>query len=281
MSSSHPKASTEYSRRADVRGDPTNCAPEVGKLLAGGISDLAKADEALVRCEKLASLGRLASTIAHEINNPLASVMNLLYLAKNHPDCPQAVREDIRKAESELLRVSQLTRQTLSFYRDPIEPILVSLPTILDEVLGLFETVIMAKGVEIQKAYSEKTQIRAAAVELRQVFTSLISNSLDAVQENGILALRIGSCTDKGVSFARATISDNGKGIERADMAKVFQPLFTTKESVGTGLGLWVAKRLVEKHGGSIRFRSSTDGPRRGTTFAIKLPLAPAEPTTS
>lgn len=239
---------------------------------ASDITAHRRAEEALIRSEKLASVGRMASTIAHEINNPLAAVMNLLFLAQNDPKCPPSVRKELAKAESELKRVSHITRQVLGFYRDCSHPSLVSLSAILDEAVCLFEARIMARGIVIDKRYLEETRINVVAGELRQVFANLIANSLDALPDGGTLTLRIAECSAQGKAVARITVADSGKGIEPAALPHIFEPLFTTKDSVGTGLGLWVSKQLVEKHGGSIRFRSSTRPSRPGTTFVIDLP---------
>ena len=229
--------------------------------------------DALVRSEKLASLGRLASSIAHEINNPLATVMNLLFLAKNHPDCPPAVKEDLVKAESELMRVAEITRRTLSFYRDSADLGPVSLLAIMEETLRLFETRFMAKGVKVENWHSHDARVAGMAGDLRQVLACLISNSLDAMADDGTLKLRIREVSRCGTRAARITIADNGRGIASPMKPHVFEPLFTTKETLGTGLGLWVARQLVQKHGGAICFRSNTEGARRGTTFVIQVPI--------
>lgn len=232
-----------------------------------------KAEEALIRSEKLASVGRMASAIAHEINNPLAAVMNLLFLAKKDPDCPASVRRDLGKAESELKRVSHITRQILGFYRDSSRSCMVPLAAILDEALCLFDARIMANGIVVDKRYFGDIRIAAVPGDLRQVFANVIANSLDALPHGGMVTLRIAKRSVQGTSIARVTIADNGKGVEPAALPHIFEPLFTTKESTGTGLGLWVSKQLVEKHRGSIRFRSSTGPFRQGTTFVVDLPL--------
>jgi len=234
----------------------------------------ASLEEALIRSEKLALMGRMTATIAHEINNPLAAVMNLLILAQHNPDCPKQIRDDLAKAESELNRVSHITRQVLGFYRDCSRPAAVLVADVLDEALALFETKINAKGVEIAKDYGAGVKITIVAGELRQVFSNIIANSLDAVADHGAIKLRIAEKTAQaGKSIARITLADNGKGIETSALSHIFEPLFTTKESVGTGLGLWVCKQLVEKHRGGIHFRSSTRLGRRGTTFVVELPI--------
>jgi len=234
-----------------------------------------QAEEGLIRSEKLASVGRMAATVAHEINNPLAAVMNLLYLARSSKDCPQAIREDLSKAEAELKRVSHITRQVLGFHRESVGQKLVSVGAVVDEAVDLFEIKIAAKRVNLEKEYGDSVRLMAVAGELRQILANLIANSLDAVSEGGTIRLRVGESASPGaIRRVCITVSDNGAGIEPEALPYVFEPLFTTKESVGTGLGLWVSRQLVEKHGGSIRFRSSTRPERRGTTFRVILPSA-------
>jgi signal transduction histidine kinase len=236
------------------------------------ISERKRAEAALVRSEKLASLGRLAATVAHEINNPLAAIMNLLYLAKNSPDAPSTQRF-LDTADEELKRVSHITRQALGFYREGSVPAVVSIGEILDSTVGLLQSRIHARQATIEKQYDDNVQLTAVAGELRQVVSNLLANSLDAVQENGIITLRAsyGRCPD-GRRCVRLTVADNGKGIAPTDRLQIFEALFTTKDLTGTGLGLWVTKQLVEKHGGSIRVRSATRGARRGTTICVTLP---------
>ncbi len=241
----------------------------------GATSDITarkQGEDALVRSEKLASVGRMAATIAHEINNPLAAVMNLLYLARHNKDCPEIVKQDLVKAEGELKRVSHITRQVLGFHRDFAAKRRVSLASVLDEALELFETKIAARQVKLEKRYSDTIHITAVGGELRQAVSNLIANSLDAIPDGGTIKLRLSEFSRDRKRLVRVTVADNGDGIDRAALPHIFEPLFTTKESVGTGLGLWVSKQLVEKHGGSIRFRSSTNPERRGTTFSIVLP---------
>jgi signal transduction histidine kinase len=236
------------------------------------ISERKQAEAALVRSEKLASLGRLAATVAHEINNPLAAIMNLLYLAKNSPDA-QSTQRFLDTADEELKRVSHITRQALGFYREGSVPAAVSIGEILDSTVDLLQSRIHAKQTTIEKQYDGSLQLTAVAGELRQVVSNLLANSLDAVDENGTIKLRASyaRCPD-GRRCLRLTVADNGKGIDPANRSQIFEALFTTKDLTGTGLGLWVTKQLVEKHGGSIRVRSATRGQRHGTTISITLP---------
>ena len=242
------------------------------------ITERKRSDQALLRSEKLAAVGRMAASIAHEINNPLSAVMNTIYLAKaslNEYE-KEALRQYLDLADDELRRISHITRQTLGFYRESSVPIPVSMNTILDSVVDLLRGKIRVKNAIIQKQYAEEEDVRIPAIggELRQIFSNLLANSLDAIQERGIVTLRVSRSTfvNSGQSRVRVTVADNGKGIDAAMLPHIFEPLFTTKEATGSGLGLWVSKQLIEKHGGSIQVRTSTQGERRGTTFSVLIP---------
>ena len=242
------------------------------------ITERKRAQEALIRSEKLASLGRMAATISHEINNPLEGVMNLLYLANTCPGLPPLARHYLETASEELTRIAHITRQSLGFYRESGRPALTSVNVALQSALDLLRTKIREKRAIIQKECDEDVQVIAVAGELRQVFANLLVNSLDAISERGTIALRISRAStlkDSG-RYVRFTIADNGTGISKSAKQQVFDALFTTKGAIGTGLGLWVSKQIIDKHGGTIRLRSSTDKSRRGTAFSILLPAEPA-----
>jgi PAS domain S-box-containing protein len=242
------------------------------------ITDRKRAQEALIRSEKLASLGRMAATISHEINNPLEGVMNLLYLANTCPGLPPLARQYMETASEELTRIAHITRQSLGFYRESGKPASTSVNAALQSALDLLRTKIREKHAVIQKKCDEDVQVTAVAGELRQVFANLLVNSLDAISEKGVIALRISRCAalNGGGRYVRITIADNGTGINASAQQQVFDALFTTKGAIGTGLGLWVSKQIIDKHGGSIRLRSSTAKARRGTAFSILLPAEPA-----
>jgi PAS domain S-box-containing protein len=250
-----------------------------GKLLSIAslvldVTDRKQAEEALIRGEKLAAVGRMAASIAHEINNPLSAVMNALYLAQISPDMPPQVRGYLEIADEELKRVSHITRQTLGFYRESSVPAEVSVSAILDSAVDLLQSRIKAKGAKVERQYKKDLRITAVGGELRQVFSNLLLNSLEAVGENGVIKLRAAKSRFKGNGepAVRITVADNGKGIDAALRSRVFEPLFTTKDVTGTGLGLWVTRQIVEKHGGSIRFRSRTKGQATGTVFSVVIP---------
>jgi len=222
-------------------------------------------EEALRRSEQLAAAGRLAATIAHEINNPLSSVTNLLYLMRDGYN-----PEYLKTAEQEVARISHIVKQTLGFYRVSLKPMRVNPAELIDEVVAAFRPTIQAREVNVETQYRCRHEISAFPNELSQVFGNLVANALEAMNPGGILLLRTGTC-GHGL---RVTIADNGKGIPREAVSKIFQPFFTANKEGGTGLGLWLAKEIVERHGGAIRVRTSTGSQRHGTVFTITLPLA-------
>jgi PAS domain S-box-containing protein len=235
------------------------------------------AEEALRTSEKLAATGRLAASIAHEINNPLAAVTNALYILRTSPQIPGPALDYIKTAERELARVVHITKQTLGFYRELAAPAMTSVPRLLDEVLSAYDTKIEKSSVGIHKQYRCATQLTGFPGELLQAFSNLVLNALEAVPATGIVSIRVKETRNgqeqRGI---QATVADNGLGIPPANIPRIFEPFFTTKESKGTGLGLWVSQGIVEKHGGSIRVRSSTGALHHGTCFMIFLPFSTA-----
>ena len=229
--------------------------------------------EALLQSEKLAAMGRMSTAMAHEINNPLGAAMNSVYLAQISAERPESVQEYLTLADEELKRIAHVTRQVLGFYRESTtKPSCVSSGAMMDEALAIFTSKIKAKHAAVTKQYDHRLKVIAVPGELRQVFSNILANSLDAIPEHGTIKVRI--CTVRQGSSVRITIADNGKGIEAAVMPSIFEPMFTTKGNIATGLGLWVSKQLIESHNGSIYIRSSTKGANRGTTCSIVLPSA-------
>jgi PAS domain S-box-containing protein len=236
-----------------------------------------RAEEALRRSEKLAAAGRLAATIAHEINNPLEAVTNLIYLLASNAALDPASRDYVTLAQSELSRVSQLTRQTLGFYRDNSRPEAIDIGQLLDAVLTIYDARLRSRDIQVEKRYGRGEGVQAVAGELRQVFSNLVANAIDALPDGGKLTLRIAYRGLNGQRGVRVTVADNGVGIALEDRHNVFEPFFTTKKDVGTGLGLWVAQEIVGKHGGALRFRSRTGDGRSGTVFTVFLPETRAQ----
>lgn len=232
-----------------------------------------KAEAALISSEKLASAGRMAAVLAHEINNPLAAVMNLLFLAQSTGDTPAPVLRYLEMADGELKRIAHITRQTLGFYHESSAPTTFLVITLLNSVVDLLQAKMVSTQVIMEKQCDDLLQINAIYGELRQVVSNLMLNSLDALGEGGRITLRASRSRNSldGVSRIRITIADNGEGISAVSLPRIFEPFFTTKGSTGNGLGLWVSKQIIEKHGGSVWVRSRTCEPQ-GTTFSMVLP---------
>jgi len=247
----------------------------IGYLLIGTDNTARKqAEEALLRSEMLASAGRMAASIAHEINNPLEAMMNTLYLARTTPGMPDQALTYLDIADGELMRIAHITRQTLGFYREFSAATSNSASGLLGSVVNLLQAKIRANGATVEQSCERPLQILGIAGELRQVLANLLANSLDAIGPDGKIVLRASASCDPftGKRRVRITVSDCGCGMSAATAGRIFDPFFTTKGSVGTGLGLWVCKQLVEKNGGSIKVRSKIDGQHRGTSFSILLP---------
>jgi two-component system, NtrC family, sensor kinase len=249
-------------------------AETLNTKLQAEIEERKRVQDALLRSELLASAGRMAASIAHEINNPLEAVINTLYLARTTDDLPEPARAYLDSADGELLRIAHLARQTLGFYREFSAATSNSASALMASVINLLQSKIRNSGATIEQQCNEQLQVMGVAGELRQIFANLLANSLDAVGRDGRIILRASASLDPsdGRRRVRITVADCGHGMETPTMKKIFEPFFTTKGAVGTGLGLWVCKQLVEKNRGSIRVRSNTNGNRRGTTFSVVLP---------
>jgi PAS domain S-box-containing protein len=232
------------------------------------ITERRATEAALIRQEKLASAGRVAASIAHEINNPLEAVTNLLYLARTQPE---NTPDWLRRADQELTRVSHVTRQVLSFYRESGKPTDINLQSLVSAVVEIYELQLCAKKILVTNDVSND-YVAGYESEIRQVIANLLANAIDALDGNGNGTIRFYS--EQVGQYVRVSIADNGSGIPRTSMDKLFHPFFTTKEATGTGLGLWVAKGLIEKHGGRIEIESSTELGSAGTRVHIELPCA-------
>ncbi len=235
-----------------------------------------QAEEMLRRSEKLALVGRLAATIAHEINNPLESITNLLYLLEHHSGLDETARGYARMAQDELHRVAHIARQTLSFHRETATPIPVNLSELLTNVLNMHARRIGASAVQVETRFTFDQPVKVFPAEMQQVASNLIVNALEALGPCGKLVVRLTPATEwKGAQRrgVRLTVADNGPGIPPELRPQIFEPFFTTKGDKGTGLGLWVINGIVQKHHGYIRLRSSTTSGRSYTCFSIFLPL--------
>jgi PAS domain S-box-containing protein len=235
-----------------------------------------KSQEVLRKTEKLAAAARLSATVAHEINNPLEAVVNLVFLAKASPDATPSLRQHLAMAEQELERVAHLTRQTLGFYHDSNEPELVEIGSVVESVLRLYSNKIAAKNIRIQLHVDNCPPILGVAGEMRQVVSNLLSNAMDAVSVGGQITIRCARFqTHEGIA-AELIIEDDGPGVEAELIERIFDPFFTTKKDVGTGLGLWVTREIVDRHGGKIELRSpaSIHLSQGGAAFVVHLPAS-------
>jgi PAS domain S-box-containing protein len=244
------------------------------------ITQRQQSEHALRSTERLAALGRLASSVAHEINNPLDSLANLLYLLEHQSGLDSEGREQVKLASEELERITQIARNMLGFHRLTNEPIPVQLTDILDTVLVLYAGRLRAAGVDVVKRYDSPGTVKAQPVEMRQIFANLIANAVDASPVGGRLVIHVRpGCDwrDPNKNGVRVFVADTGAGIAQKDQPRIMEAFFTTKGQRGNGLGLWVTRGIVEKYGGAIRFRSSTGMAHHGTVFSIFLPSDLAE----
>jgi signal transduction histidine kinase len=241
-----------------------------------------RTQEALLANEKLAVAGRLAATIAHEIHNPLDSVSNLLYLMKGGSTTEEEFKQFIDMAERELARVTQISRAMLGLYRESRAPVPVDLQEILQDILLLMEHRFQELGVSVSSDIPNPIVVDAFPAELRQVFTNLITNAAEAANSGGevrisasALPAGINNAGHKMPSGALVIIADNGSGISDEVRPHLFQPFFTTKGERGTGLGLWVSRGIIHKHGGTIDLASDTGGSAHGTVVSVFLAEKP------
>lgn len=257
-----------------LRDDGTSEAPETTLLWVVEDISARKAAERetadlmtrLINSERLAAAGRMANTLAHEINNPLEALTNIFYLLQLNELPPQA-QELVAVAARELDRVGHITRSTLSFYRK-LPGRTLNLRALLEEVVQLFSSRAAQHNVEICAEYGAGLETAHYDPALRQVFANLVGNGLEAMHGGGRILLRARLLGKAAV----VTVSDTGHGIEKANLLSIFEPFFTTKGERGTGLGLWVTRGIVQEQGGSLMLRSTTQGPHRGTTIRITLP---------
>ena len=258
-----------------------NAAP-VGKGIAFFVRDVTDRrlrDAALQRTEKLAAVGRLASSISHEINNPLESVTNLLYLIQTSISADDETRTYAQLASSELARVSHIVTQTLKFHRQSTDASKTRASEILDSVLSLFHGRIVTLGTAVHTRYATTDTLLCFTGDMRQVFANLIGNALDATGERGAIWLRTSHAYDPRTNAAgvRVTVADNGCGMSPATQRSIFDAFFTTKGATGTGLGLWVSHEIIHNHNGTIHVRSREpkDGETSGyggTVFSVFFP---------
>jgi signal transduction histidine kinase len=237
-----------------------------------------RAEETLRKTEKLAAAGRLAASIAHEINNPLESVTNLLYLLRRHPSLDAQALEYTDLAQQEIARVAEMTQQTLRFYRQSTLPVVANVAELMESAVALYLGRLLALEIEVCRRDAPELDLYCFSGELRQLFANLIGNSIDAMAQGGRLYLggrRSRSWVD-GTPGIRLFVGDNGSGMTRATREHMFEPFFTTKEATGTGLGLWVSSEILAKHRATVRVVSraavEAQGRPSGTVFMLFFP---------
>lgn len=237
-------------------------------LVFRDITEAKLSQAALLHAEKLATVGKLASTIAHEINNPLESVSNLLYLiSADHGLSPDSARY-VQVAQSELARAAEMTKQTLSFHRAQKIRATISVADLVKSVLALYGGRTAQRGVQVVTEIPSALRVSGFPTQLRQVVSNLVTNAIDAMPSGGILRI-VG---DEVGGEVRLRVSDTGTGIDPVNLKRIFEPFFTTKSDVGTGLGLWVSKRIIEEHDGRVSVESPAGGAGIGTAFTVMLP---------
>jgi signal transduction histidine kinase len=242
-----------------------------------------RAEKALVQSEKLAAVGRLASSISHEINNPLEAITNLLFLALSHEQLPETTKCYLETAQAELARVSHIATQSLRFHRQTMNPTRVGATDLINSVLDLYQGRLFNSNIQVIPKYASVKRILCFENDIRQVLNNLIANAIDAMRHGGRLLLRTHDATDwkSGRSGVRITVADTGHGMSAEVKKRLFEPFYTTKEVHGTGLGLWISRGIVSRHHGHLGLKSSEKRGRSGSVFTLFLPdeRNPSKPT--
>jgi two-component system CheB/CheR fusion protein len=240
--------------------------------IARDISGRKRMEQVVIQADKLATMGRMAATIAHEVNNPLSSVLNLIFLARTNNGSEEAASY-LSTAEAEIERVSHIARQTLGYYRDLGAPVELYLRDLLEEVLKVYKSKLQTRGITVESTFDAPQPITVSKGEFVQVFSNILANAIDAMTTGGVLSLHIRNTSrlmDKGL---QVIFKDQGSGIAPEHLGKVFEPFFTTKGNLGTGIGLWVARQLVEKRGGQLALTSSIVPGATGTVVTVSIPF--------
>jgi PAS domain S-box-containing protein len=243
-------------------------------VLGVDVTEGKRTEQALIDAEKIAAVGRLASSIAHEINNPLEAVTNLLYLIQTAQDDEERMQY-LAQAQEELARVATISTQTLRFHRQSTRARSTSLREVMESVLTLMQGRLNNLQIAAEMRYRTGRQIKAYEADLRQVFANVIGNAIDATGHGGHLVLAVHDAVDweNGEQGIRVSIADTGCGMSEETRARIFEPFFTTKGFTGTGLGLWVSAGILQNHRARVRVRSSQSPKCHGTIFSIFFPL--------
>jgi PAS domain S-box-containing protein len=242
--------------------------------IARDISDKKRVEQLLIQSEKLAATGRMAAAIAHEINNPLESLINIIFLARQHSSADSRVHQLLITAEQELERVSHIARQTLGYYKDTGAPTSVHIHELIQNVLSVYNSKMLSADIAVDSRFNDLQKISVSKGEMLQVFSNVIANAIDSMKQGGVLTVTTRNVLTEPQDGIEIVIRDTGIGIEQSNLTRVFEPFFTTKGILGTGIGLWVAKQLVTRRGGQITIASSTTPMNSGTTVTIFVPFA-------
>ena len=243
-------------------------------VLGVDVTEGKRTERALVQAEKIAAVGRLASSIAHEINNPLEAVTNLLFLIETAKEDVDRLRY-LTQAQAELARVARISTQTLRFHRQATKARSTLMRDVLDSVLTLTRGQVNNAQIHLETRYRTDRQIIAYEADLRQVFANLVGNALDASEQRGRILITVRDATDRttGEQGINVSVADNGSGMSEETRQRIFEPFYTTKGITGTGLGLWVSDEILRNHRAKVRVRSSQDPKRHGTIFSIFFPI--------
>jgi PAS domain S-box-containing protein len=236
------------------------------------ISDRKKLEKSLLQAEKIAATGRMAATIAHEVNNPLEAVMNLLYLLHSKITDEEGLNF-LSTAESEIARVSHIAKQTLGYYREHAAASAASLSEIAQQAVDIYEPRCIAANIQLNTSFHSSHKLVVRRGEMLQVVSNVIANSIYAMPHGGTIDVEVSDSEvgSKGVSLV---VRDNGSGVSPQNLPRVYDAFFTTRATIGTGIGLFVSKQFIEGHGGKITLESNQDSNAHGTTVSVFLPLA-------
>lgn len=260
----------------ESRGNPSPSDKAIWRGVTLDVTERKRAELALLRAEKLAAIGRLSATIAHEINNPLEAVTNLLYLSCSDPALTPETRAYLEGADEELRRLASIARHTLTFARTRPSVGPVEAAPIVESVVAMFRPRCASRGGEIRFIGAPDVRLALPSDDLRQILTNLVSNACDALRESGTIEIEL----RRDNTLAKILVRDSGVGIPAEILAHIFDPFFTTKTDTGTGIGLWVTRELVERNGGEISVQTTGLPSGFHAMFCVELPLAEPEAST-